>query len=320
MTKKERVIAAIEGWEVDGVPSCFSLHFPETCAAGEAAVDAHLKFFKESDTDIVKVMNENVIPFRGNIRTPEEYRKIQAVGVTADFMQEQLALSKKILDRCDQDVFKIGTLHGALISCTHVLKQTGLDYDQARRLLCRLLREDEKPVLAGMKRICDGMCELAAEYMKIGMDGIYYACLGGEKKYFTDEEYARWIAPFDRQIMTAIRAAGGYCFLHICKDDLSMDRFADYWQYADVFNWGIGDAPFSLEEGRKMFCGKTVMGGLPNRSGVLADGSAADIKNEVRRVIENYGRKNFILGADCTLATEQNVARVRAAVEAARES
>lgn len=319
MTKKERVIAAIEGREVDGIPSSFSLHFPEECAAGDAAVDAHIKFFEESDTDIVKVMNENVVPFRGNIRTPEEYGKIQDVGVSADFMQEQLALSKKILDRCDPEAFKMGTLHGALASCNHVLKKTGLDYDEARRLLCRLLREDEKPVLEGMKRICDGMCELAAEYVKIGMDGIYYACLGGERKYFTDEEYARWIAPFDRQIMTAVKAAGGYCFLHICKDDLSMDRFADYWQYADVFNWGIYEVPFTLEEGRRMFHKKTVLGGLPNRSGVLVDGSPEEVKQEVRRVIESYGRKNFILGADCTLATEQDVAKVRAAVEAARE-
>ena len=28
MTKKERVIAAIEQREIDGVPSSFSLHFP----------------------------------------------------------------------------------------------------------------------------------------------------------------------------------------------------------------------------------------------------------------------------------------------------
>lgn len=319
MTKRERVIAAIKGQETDGVPSGFSLHFPESCAAGEAAVDAHIQFFEATDTDIIKVMNENVVPHRGHIRTPGEYMKIQDVAVTADFMQEQLALSKKILNRCDADAFKLATLHGALASCNHVLKNTGLNYDQARRLLCRLLRKDEKPVLEGMKKICDGMCELAAEYVKLGMDGIYYACLGGEKEYFTDEEYARWIAPFDRQIMTAVQAAGGYCFLHICKEDLSMERFADYWRYADVFNWGISEAPLTLDEGRKLFHEKTVMGGLKNRSGVLVDGSVDEIRNEVRRVIKDNGRQRFILGADCTLSAGQDPARVRAAVQAARE-
>ena len=44
MTKKERVIAAIQQKEVDGIPSGFSLHFPEDKKRGEAAVKAHLDF------------------------------------------------------------------------------------------------------------------------------------------------------------------------------------------------------------------------------------------------------------------------------------
>ena len=38
MTKKERVIAAIEQREIDGVPSSFSLHFPADKKQGEACV------------------------------------------------------------------------------------------------------------------------------------------------------------------------------------------------------------------------------------------------------------------------------------------
>ena len=62
MTKRERVIAAIEGKKVDAIPSSFSLHFPKNQAVGDEAVAAHLKFFKETDTDIVKVMNEHLDP------------------------------------------------------------------------------------------------------------------------------------------------------------------------------------------------------------------------------------------------------------------
>ncbi len=52
MTKRERVIAAIEGRETDGIPSSFSLHFPEGQAVGDPAVEAHLAFFQATDTDI----------------------------------------------------------------------------------------------------------------------------------------------------------------------------------------------------------------------------------------------------------------------------
>lgn len=44
MTKRERVIAAIQQKDIDGIPSGFSLHFPEDKKRGEASVKAHLDF------------------------------------------------------------------------------------------------------------------------------------------------------------------------------------------------------------------------------------------------------------------------------------
>ena len=48
--------AAIKGEMPDGIPSGFSLHFPADQAVGDRAVEAHLKFFQETDTDIIKIM------------------------------------------------------------------------------------------------------------------------------------------------------------------------------------------------------------------------------------------------------------------------
>ena len=56
MTKRERVIAAIQGKEVDHVPVGFSLHFPADAAKGEKGVQSHLEFFRQTDTDIIKIM------------------------------------------------------------------------------------------------------------------------------------------------------------------------------------------------------------------------------------------------------------------------
>ena len=296
MTKKERVTAAIRGEEVDKIPSGFSLHFPKESAFGDAAVKAHLKFFEESDTDILKIMNENLVPYMGEINNGSDYSMVKEMTMADGFMQDQVELVKKILAGCDRDAFILGTLHGITASSIHPLEKMdpNYTYDQVREKLCRLLREDEDTVLAGMKRIADVMCELARTYIELGVDGVYYAALGGED-------------------------AGGYCFLHICKDQLNMDRYKDYGPYADVVNWGVYEAPFSLEDGRKMFAGKTIMGGLPNRHGVLVDGPAEAVKEETRKVIREFGRTRFILGADCTLATEQDMDLLKAAVEAARE-
>ena len=175
-------------------------------------------------------------------------------------------------------------------------------------------------MLSAMQRITDVLCQLAKAYIEAGLDSVYYASLGGEYEFFTDEEFAKWIKPFDIQVMKAIKEVGGYCFLHICKDHLNMERYRDYAPYADVVNWGVFEAPFDLEKGRELFQGKTVMGGLPNRHGVLVDGTKEEVEAEVKKVISDYGRKGLILGADCTLATEQDLDKVKAAVLAARNS
>lgn len=319
MRKRERVISAIKGQEVDCIPSSFSLHFPREIAFEDLGVESHRDFFKKTDTDILKIMNENLVPYVGEIKKAADYNLLRNISIKDDFMQGQINMTKKILDRCDSDGFTLGTLHGITASSIHPLEKSGLSYDEARKLFCSMLREDSKQVLEGMKRITEVMCQLAQKYIESGVDAIYYAALGAEHHYFTDEEFAEWIEPFDKLIMTAVREAGGYCFLHICKDNLNMERYKTYGTYADVINWGVYEVPFSLEDGKKLFPGKTIMGGLANRSGVLVDGTNEDIRKAVKDVIASFGRRGFILGADCTLATDQDLYKVRAAVEAARE-
>ncbi|WP_320129741.1 uroporphyrinogen decarboxylase family protein [uncultured Sphaerochaeta sp.] len=318
MTKKDRVIAAIKKEQVDSVPSGFSLHFPSQSAFGEKGVQAHLAFFKETDTDICKIMNEHLVPACGSFASAQDYRKIPTISGNASFIQDQIVFTQKIMEKADPNAFMLGTLHGVLASSIHPLEKSGMSYEQTRTFLVNALREDSRPVLDAMKRITDGMCELALQYRSAGMDGIYYAALGAEKRYFTDEEFAQWIAPFDYQILKAIKESGAYSFLHMCKDGLDLARYTGCLDMVDVVNWGVYEAPYSLEEGRSLFSGKTIMGGLPNRTGVLVDGSQKEIQDSVKAIIHKMGRTGFILGSDCTLATEQDLGRVRFAVEACR--
>ena len=320
MTKRDRVLRAIRKEPVDFVPSCFSLHFPKEKNSGEAGVRAHLDFFRDTGADIAKIMNENLVPSPGmGSSFPEAYADVRAFDRDTDFIVDQIDFTKRILDGLDDEYFTLGTLHGICASALHPIERSGIDYEKARDLQLLSLREAEGTTLSAFNRIADGLCSLVEGYKEAGIDAIYYAALGGEPRWFSDEEFDKWIKPFDLKIMKAIKEAGMYCFLHICKDGLNMQRYRDYASLSDVVNWGVYEVPFSLEEGRKLFPGCTIMGGLRNRSGVLVDGSAEEIREEVRSVINGFGRTGFILGADCTLATEQDMGRLRAAIEAAQD-
>lgn len=318
MTKKERVIAAIQKKPVDFVPSGFSLHFPVEMAHGKEGVISHLSFFKETDTDICKIMNENLVPSFGLFTKPEDYKKIPIISLQNEFIQKQLQLTEEIMKQVDPNSFILGTLHGILASSIHPLEQSGMSYESARIFLVEALRKNPEPVLSAMQRITDGMCELVHAYSAIGIDGIYYAALGAERHYFTDEEFSRWIEPFDCQILKAIKESGTYSFLHMCKENLNLNRYVPMLDFVDVVNWGVYEVPFSLQEGKVLFKGKTIMGGLPNRSGVLVDGSETEITEAVQKLINEMSKIGFIIGADCTLATEQDISLIKAATKACR--
>ncbi|MFO7612834.1 MAG: uroporphyrinogen decarboxylase family protein [Clostridia bacterium] len=317
MKKLDRVIGSISGSKVDHVPSCFSLHFKRDRSFGEADVRSHLEFFEKTDTDVLKIMNENLVPYMGDIKTPADWKQIRNISLEEKFMVAQTGMVGKILDKCAGDSFIIGTIHGTVASGVHPI-EAAYGYETVRSLMCSHIRENPEPIFDAFKRISEGMCLLSEKYIEMGLHAIYYAALGGETYYFTDEEFDKYIAPLDKMVLQAARDAGGYVFLHICKDKLNFKRYESYGALADVVNWGVHEENVSLDEGRVIFGDAAIMGGLQNRAGVLVDGTDEELAAEVRNVIQRQGKEKFILGADCTLATDTDYGRIRLMVDTAR--
>ena len=321
MTKRERVVSAIQQKEPDCIPSCFTMHFPADCANGEKAIQAHVDFLEKTDVDILKIMNENLVSYDRDLNTVEDYCSFPTFTGEEPMLVKQIELTKQILDRVPGDCFTLGTLHSVGTSAMyHPFKRMGYGYDKSREVFDDWLKNNSDRVLDTMKRIADGLCILAQRYVEAGLDGVYVASLGAERRFgLTKEQFDKWVAPFDQQIMQAVKEAGGYCFFHVCNRDVNLEYYKDYNPaFYDVANWGTFEVPCSLKEGKKIFGDKTIMGGLANRTGVLASGTDEALKNTIESVVKYFGRKGFILGADCTIATQEDLSRIRRAVEIAR--
>ncbi len=318
MNAKQRVIAAIRQQETSEIPAGFSYHFPKGNEKGPEGVNAHLRFFQETGVDICKIMNDNRIPVMSHVKTAEEWKEIRSFRIEETFFQNQLELTSALLDKMGSQVFSLGTLHGVVAACRHATSE-GYTYGETRELMCAHYRENKQPITDAFRRMADALSEAGRKMIRLGLNGVMYASLGAERQYFSDEEFAELVAPLEKQILDAIRQEGGYVFLHICKDNLNMQRYQGYAAHADVFNWGVYETDFPLEKGRSLFEGKTVWGGLSNKHGALIDGPLDAIDAQVEQVINHYGKKGVILGADCTLPTGLDHQKIARAVSAAHK-
>ena len=88
MTKRERVLAAILGQDIDSIPSSYSLHFPAEKAKSNKGVRSHLEFYKKTDVDIMKIMNEYLVPDFGGIRVPSDWKIIPSFNRKTTFISD----------------------------------------------------------------------------------------------------------------------------------------------------------------------------------------------------------------------------------------
>jgi len=305
MNKIERVRAVLKGEIPDAVPASFWFHFPKDQAHGNAAVKAHLDFYRQADLDFLKIMNEHHYRVETQIKNPSDWRKIKPVSLKSEFYQAQLDEIKLITDRLGGDCLTVITIFNPFSSGKHA----------SNYLIDEHLRTDPESVNIGLQTIAESLAEFSAACLDAGADGIYFAAQGGEADRFEEHIFTEIIKPNDLTVLNAIKDMSDFNILHICQDKARLHLYSYY--PGNVVNWAAtAQHNVPLPGGKKLF-NRPILGGLDNR-GVIVDGTPDDIRRAVHEVISSFGPKGLIIGADCTLPTEINIENIHAAVEAAR--
>ena len=312
MTKRERIENVLEGKAVDRTPVGFWLHFPESMHHGESAIKAHLDFMRATDTDILKIMNENIL-YDGTTKIERlaDIPKFRGFSRKNSIFQDQMEIIKRIVDETKDEYPVISTIHGLIASTFHETgfagNYTSMGYQLA--LFCR-----ERP--AEMKKVFETVAETLMEFsdcsLEAGAEGIFYAALGGEKNFFTNEEFKEFVAPYEKMVYEHIKKKTKFNVLHICKSNIDFNRYKDL--HPAIVNWGIYGNDFSLSEGKKLFADSIVLGGFPDRHGVLVSGTEEEIFQHTKEVLEEMKERPFIIGSDCTLPTEIKYSRIKSVV------
>lgn len=298
MNKRELLQATLQGEETDRVPCGFWHHFAEANKYGSASTQAHFDFYKRTDVDMLKIMNEHTYVLDREITKADDWKLVRQQKFEdtpyGDFIDECVMIKKGM----PSDVPLLATLHGVLVSAFHATEVPG-GFSNPNNKITTDLKNDPDSVGKGLQTIADTLVVLVEKLAKLGIDGIYYASLGGEEYRFSQVFFEQYVKPFDAYVIDAIRNAGMISFMHICKDKVMLPAYKGI--DADVFNWAVNDCTYSLADGRALFPGKTLLGGYDDRSGVLVDGTEQQIVAKGKAIIKEVGREKFIFGADCTL-------------------
>jgi uroporphyrinogen decarboxylase len=309
MNKIERMEAVFRGEKPDKIPAGFWFHYNHDWDTPRMA-EEHIKTYRKTGVDIVKVMQDYVCKLDIPVHTPSDWRKVQFPGTASPVFQKLLDVLKRILDSLGGEVMVFQTMYSPF-------KNAVISYGDS--LVMAHAKTDSRDISAAVEGIAGTLSEWAAAFMEAGAAGIYYAAQFSEPGRFSRQEWEELVKPADIVVLRAAEQKGGRNILHICGEPdyqfkTNPEWFASY--PAAIVNWSVKDTGFSLEQGRDLFK-KPILGGMNNKGNILS-GTEADIAAEAREIISGFGTSGFMLGADCTIQGKGiSHDKIRAAVEAA---
>ena len=314
MTKRERVIRAMQNQPVDRPPVGFWFHFSKEDSLGQRCVDAHLRYYNNVDVDIAKLMCDGYFdypnPVAKAVKEPGDWYAMKPLGPDSEFIRGQVERAKAV---------KAGLKSDCLVLYNVFAPFSSIRFGTSDELVMRHLREDPKAIEYALDVIAQDNALLCEKLItEAGIDGVYYCVQGGEKNRFTPDEYRRYITPSDLKVLEHANRFSGYNVLHCCGwagIPNNLEVWRDY--PAAAINWACFIENMGLCEGKEFFGGKCVLGGFDNRAtGLMYNGTREEIQEFTRELVQRSGSTGVMLCADCTLPATVDVNHIQWVVDA----
>ena len=328
MNKRERVMAALRGQEVDAPPVGFWGHdfMREWTAEGLAA--AMLEQVRTYDYDYLKVnpratyyaeawgcryRSANDPAKRPEVahwvlREPADLESVRPVDSSAGPFGEQLEALRLIAEGLNGEVPFVQTVFSPL----SVLGRMAND----RELIQRWMTEAPDALNAALAAVAETLAAYARACLEIGADGIFFPTTEwGAADACSAEQYETFGRQYDLRVLAAAEGAP-FNILHVCRPNNIMDALLDY--PAAVVNWAVhDDGNATLADAMKR-TGMAMMGGV-NEKETLMNGSVADVRAEVQEALRQTGGRRFLVAPGCSISPQTPPEHIHAAVAAARE-
>ncbi|MFQ6019607.1 MAG: uroporphyrinogen decarboxylase family protein [Dehalococcoidia bacterium] len=326
MTKRERVLAALRGEQVDRVPVSAWRHdflrewTPEGLA--QATIDAYRKF----DWDFVKVnprasyyaedwgsryqpsgrADQSPQLIEPAVKSAADLARVRALDVSRGAYGEQLAALGIIAGELAGEAPVVQTVFSPLAVMSRLTGST--------EAVQGLMREAPRQFEAALIIVAETLADYARACLDRGAAGIFFATVEwGSRDSISAADYERFGRPFDLQVLAVIPRAG-FNVLHVCRDNNLLEHLLDYPVAA--FHWDVRARANPRLADILARSNKAVMGGVA-RETIMAPGSPEAVAAEARAAIAETGGRRFLLAPGCSVDPQAPAANLHALREAA---
>jgi uroporphyrinogen decarboxylase len=324
MTHRERIQATLRGEAVDRPPVSLWRHFPREDETVEGLVKATVRFQREYDFDLVKLMptgmygvidygvavqlsNEDVGTTRfvsGPIHESADWERLPALKPDTGILGEQVEVVRRVRQELGPDTPVIQTIFSPLMLASKLVGGT--------ERLKDALADGESSVLAGLDRLTQDTIAFGRACLDAGADGFFFATQLAAPAEMERQEYEKYGVPFDLRVTEALRDGAWCTLLHLHGLDPYFE-LADRYP-VDAVNWHDRETTPSLSEALTL-TSKTLVGGLERR-GPLSRGTPESVTSEVRDAIAQTEGRRLIVAPGCVVPDAAPSANLMAARQA----
>ena len=309
--KKQLVLDALNNKPTERVPVGFWFHYTknemlpvsENPEMRKQNLDGHKKFVQEFKPDFVKLMSDGYFfepktaKFLHNVKSAKELYELKPVSKDDSWITEQVSLVKELTSSFGNEVL---TFYNIFAPATAFKWSV----EGADKKLAQIIKEDKYAVLYALSVIAKNTQAVAEAVISEGKaDGIYLSVQTIQDAFVGPDLYAEVISPSELSVLNAAIGAGGKNILHVCGYEGARNNLSLFKNYpANAVNFASVVEGVSIAEAKKIFGGKTIIGGFANTTdGILFSGTKEEIQAETKRILKDSGRTGIILGADCTI-------------------
>lgn len=319
MNSYDRVKAIIEGREVDRPAVSAWKHFHFDDRNVNDSVKAHIAFQEQNDWDFIKIMANGIYmqeQYGASIRwsrdgvefpttliraakTPKELKELKVVDVNEGAIHREIEVAKRLVDYYGGKKPVIATAFTPLNYTQELayffhnaesFKQFEYDYRQE-------LQE-------GLKVVTESTQKVIEEFVKAGVDGIFYSTKFATNEQIPEELYEEYVRKSDLEGIAPAIGKTWFNILHVHGDgSLFFDKIKDY--PFEAINWQ-STRSVSIANAAKL-TDKVLVGGVDREWDFKYDNREAlyeHLKNRVTTAVEEAKKNRLIITPGCSLPTE----------------